>query len=111
MTDDARVYTALSATGLKGTKIAWPLGNAPPLPWFTYQRSRGGEIHADNDNYIEFPRYVAELYIRENDPELVEEFGRAVRTIGPFSRREQWLTSENCMVYRFQFTLTPERGA
>lgn len=111
MTDDARVFTALKETGLKGTKSAWPLGNAPPLPWFTYQRTRGGDIYADNDNYIEFPHYAAELYIKENDPDLVRAFRRAVRTLGPCSQREEWLDSEGCYVYRFQFTLTPERGA
>ena len=111
MTDDARVFSALKATGLKGTKFNWPVGKAPPLPWFIYFRNRGGEEFADNDNYFQFPRYVAELYVKENDPDLAEAFGRAVRTLGPFSRREEWLDSEGCMVYRFQFTLTPERGA
>ena len=43
MTDDALVFQTLKGmTGLPGTKLAWPLGNAPSLPWFVYYRDRKG---------------------------------------------------------------------
>ena len=91
MTDDARVFQALSAVGIPGTKHAWSVGKAPPLPWFVYWRSTGGWTFADGVNYQLMPRYVAEL------------------SIGPFTRREAWLDSEGCTQYRFQFTLPPEK--
>lgn len=109
MTDDALVYTTLTGmTGLPGAKFAWPIGGAPPLPWFVYYRDRKGEFHADNDNYFFMRRYKAELYIRENDPELEALFEEAVSTLGPYRHREDWLDSENCMMHTFTFTLTEE---
>lgn len=109
MTDDARVFQALSAVGIPGTKHAWSVGKAPQLPWFVYWRNAGGWMFADGVNYQLMPRYVAELYVRENDPAIVDAFEDAVRSIGPFTRREAWLDSEGCMQYRFQFTLPPEK--
>lgn len=113
MTDDAYVFRVLTEqTGLPGTKLAWPYGKAPTLPWFVYMRDRGGETFAENDNYHILPRYKAELYIRENDPDLVEAFENAVREIGPYVHRESWIDNENCVMHSFTFTLTKkEKGA
>lgn len=109
MTDDARVFSTLKdVTGLPGTKFAWQLGKAPSLPWFVYYRDRKGEVIADNDNYYLMPRYKAELYIQENDPELVESFARAVSMLGPYRHREVWVEGENCTMHTFTFTLTEE---
>lgn len=109
MTNDERVFSTLTkATGLPGTKLAWPLGNAPNLPWFVYLLDKKGEVFADNDNYTIMPRYRAELYIRENDPELVALFESAVSTLGPYRHRESWLDSENCQMHSYTFTLTEE---
>ena len=113
MTDDAYVFNVLSeATGLPGTELAWPYGKAPALPWFVYKRSGDGETFAGNDNYHMMPRYRAELYLRENDPDLVESFALAVRSIGPYKHFESWLENENCQMHSFTFTLTrKEKGA
>lgn len=112
MTDDARVFSTLKdLTGLPGTKRAWPYGSKqiPPLPWFVYYRNKKGEVHADNDNYYLIPRYTAELYIKEDDPELVDVFKDAVKTLGPYRHHDGvWLESENCMMHTFTFTLTKE---
>lgn len=109
MTNDELVFSTISGmTGLPGTKDAWPLGGAPSLPWFVYDRDRKGEFHADNGNYYLMPRYKAELYIRENDPALVELFEDAIRELGSFKHRSSWIESENCMMHTFTFTLTKE---
>lgn len=109
MTDDALVYSTLTGmTGLPGAKLAWPFGTVPSLPWFVYYRDKKGEFHADNDNYFIMPRYKAELYIRENDPELVSAFEEAVSTLGTYRHRETWLDSENCTMHIFTFTLSEE---
>lgn len=109
MTDDARVYSTLSdMTGLPGSKYSWPYGRVPPLPWFVYYRDKRGEVHADNDTYCTVPRYIAELYMRENDPELVDAFAEAVQTLGAYRHRDVWLESENCTMHTFTFTLTEE---
>lgn len=109
MTNNALVYNTLKdLTGLPGTLRAWPYGHVPPLPWFVYYPAPKGEVHADNDNYFLMPRYKAELYIKENDPELVSVFEDAVSTLGPYKHRDVWLDSENCTMHTFTFTLTEE---
>ena len=109
MTEDALVFSTLTGmTGLPGTRLAWPYGGAPSLPWFVYYRDRKGEVHADNDNYFLMPRYKAELYIKENDPELVKSFEEAVSTLGSYRHRETWIDGENCTMHTFTFTLTEE---
>ena len=103
------VYSPLtSKTGLPGTKLAWPLGNAPSLPWFVYVREKGGEVFADNDNYHLLPRYRVELYLSEEDPELVKKFEKAVSMLGTYKHRESWLSDENCQMHSYTFTLTEE---
>ena len=109
MTDDARVFARLLTTGLRGTKHAWSVGKAPPLPWFVYYRANGGWTFGDGKNYYLMPRYVAELYVKENSPELVASFEQAVAALGPFSYREAWLDSEGCTQHRWSFTLLPEK--
>lgn len=109
MTDDARVFSTLhDVTGLPGTKLAWPLGEAPSLPWFVYSRERKGELYADNGKYFTMPRYRVELYTSENEPELLESFERAVELLGSDRFQETWIEGENCLIYSFTFTLTKE---
>lgn len=110
MTDKARVFAALSAVGIPGVEDGWTVGKAPPLPWFTYSRRRGGITKADNRNYTRMPRFAAELYVKENDPALVAAFEDAVASLCPsFEPYEEWLDSEGCKQYRYEFTLLPEK--
>lgn len=104
MTPDKEVYEALSASGIPGTKVAWQEGMAPPLPWFTYQRKRKGEVFAENSNYSALPRYEAELYIRENDTGVREAFEEAVASIGPYTAYETWIPTEQCLEVSYAFT-------
>lgn len=109
MTDDERVYKTLrDLTGLPGAKYSFAYGHVPPLPWFVYLPEKKGEVFADNDYYLTVPRYRAELYIKENDPEIVDGFAEAVRSLGPYRHREVWLDSENCMMHSYTFSLTKE---
>jgi hypothetical protein len=106
VSSDKAVYSVLSEV-VPGTKDAWPVGNAPPLPWFVYRRAWGGEIYADNDNISLLPRYTAELYMAENDPEVLGRFEDAVSSLGTYSRRDSWLESQSCLMYTFRFTYLP----
>lgn len=109
MTDDERVYTTLhDLTGLPGAKHSFPYGHVPSLPWFVYAKEKKGEVFADNDNYLTVARYRAELYIRENDPDIIDVFAEAVRTLGPYRHRSDWLESENCIMHSYTFSLTKE---
>ena len=107
MTPNEYVFSALSESGLPGTFQEWRQGKAPPLPWFVYRRTRGGFIHADNDNYAQLPRYRAELWMPTNDPDTREAFEDAVRSIGPFTSNESWVPSENAYQVEYTFTYHP----
>ena len=108
MTDDERVYKTLATVGVPGTKDAWSVGKAPPLPWFVYERRKGGITKADNRNYHTMPRYTARLYVKENDPDLVAAFEDAVGSLcASFEPHRNWVESEGCMEHLYLFTLLP----
>jgi len=109
MTPDEEVFAALKASGLPGTKLAWQVGKAPPLPWFVYMRDKGGELFADDSNYERMVRFRAELYMKENDPATRAAFESAVSSVGPFSSVESWIPSESCYMVAYTFTHHPHK--
>lgn len=108
MTPDETVYATLLESGLKGTKVAWPLGKAPKLPWFTYKRRKSGEVFADDRNYTKMQRYQIDLYQAEPDDEVVESFEEALGRIGPYAATEVWNAVENCWITSYTLTYHPE---
>jgi len=103
------IYSELSRI-CSGTYVAWPIGKAPPLPWFTYKRSHDGEVFADNSNYSLMPRYRVELLMKESDPQLISDFETALSKIGTWKLYEaDWLDSENCLYHDYRLTLLPNR--
>ena len=108
MTPDSIVYQTLLTSGIPGTKVAYQEGQAPPLPWFVYFRRRGGNLYADGTNWTNIPRYRAELYQRENDPEIRERFEEAIAQLGPYTSYESWIETESCMMTVYDFTYHPD---
>jgi len=109
MTHDEFVYRTLSEV-CPGTKDEWPVGDAPPLPWFTFTHRRGGEVYADDDVYAELQPYQIELLYKENDPDLVSRFKVALRKIGTYRFYDDgYLDSEKCMHAVFLITLQPDK--
>ena len=104
MTSDEVVYTTLLTIGLPGTKMGWPLGGAPPLPWFTDQRLKKGEFYADNSMYQRMRRYQIDLFQKDADDDLRDAFEEVVATLGPYSSTESWIPSEDC--WRTSYTIT-----
>ena len=102
---DEMVYEALAPSGVPGTRHAWAEGTKPPLPWFTYRLTNGGEVHADSRNYAALPRYRAELHLAEADPELEEAFRDAVAAIGPYSYGEEYDEEDAALVMTYDFTV------
>lgn len=107
MTPDEAVYTTLLKSGLPGTKVGWPIGGAPPLPWFTYKRTKGGEVFADDGNYAKMRRYDVDLYQAETDDDLRDEFEEVLSELGPFSSTEVWIPAENCWETSYRLTYHP----
>ncbi len=108
MTPNARVFSTLLDV-IPGTYVAYPLGKAPPLPWFTYERTRGGEAYADNSNYGLLPRYQVELYFEENDPDLIERFERKLSELGTYRLYDpEYIDTEGCYRHTYRLTLLPD---
>ena len=80
----------LSESGLRGTKVGYPYGKEPPLPWFVYRRLKKGEFYADDSNYAK----------REA---LEEQLAR----IGPYACIESWVPMENCWLTSYTLTYHP----
>lgn len=108
MTPDEIVFATLRASGLKGTKVGWPVGGAPPLPWFTYKHVKGGEFFADNSDYAFMRRYDIDLYQREPNDEEVERFEEAISHIGPYKCIETWEPGESCWITSYTVTYHPD---
>lgn len=108
MTSDETVFQTLLGSGLPGTKAGWPLGDAPPLPWFTYKRVKGGEFIADSTNYAQMTRYEVDLYQADLDDEVRDAFEELVGRLGPYRSVETWINHENCWLTSYTFTYHPE---
>lgn len=109
MTYDALLYSTLTKV-CPGTYIAYPMGDAPPLPWFTYQPQHDDEVYADNRNYGLIPRYRVELLFKEKDPTLIDDFENALSELGTWKLYEAaMLESENCYYHDYRMTLLPNR--
>lgn len=106
MTPREAVYSALTATGIPGTWMAWPTGKAPRLPWFVYMQEESGSFHADDTNYASLPRVRVELYQSAPDPEIEAKFEQAVASIGPYERYDDWSEDEDVGITAFEFTYT-----
>lgn len=104
MTPDAFVYQTLLESGIPGTKVAYPEGNAPPLPWFVYLKRRGGDLFADNVNHAKLQRYRVELLQASNDPDVQARLEAAIAKIGPYTSYETWVPTERCVMTTYDFT-------
>jgi hypothetical protein len=102
------VYAALLESGFPGTHMAYPLGEAPALPWWCYSEVSDGRLVADGENYAELPRFEVQFLQRERDPEARAAMESAIAAIGPFRRSESWSESENCLITTYDFTYTPD---
>lgn len=107
ITPDELVYSTLRETGLPGTRVGWPVGGAPPLPWFTYARAKKGEFFADDSNYAALRRYRIDLYQAEVDDNVRDVFEEHVARLGPFSSTETWVPVENCWQFSYTVTFDP----
>lgn len=109
MTSDERLFTELTRV-CPGTYVAWPIGKAPALPWFTYKRQNGGEVFAGNANYGLLPRYRVELLFKEKDPVLVRDFEEALTRLGTWKLYDaDYMDGENCIEHDYRLTLLPNR--
>lgn len=105
MTSNEFLHKTLSEV-VPGTYAAYDVGKAPPLPWFVYLPRNGDYFHADNENYSRLPRYGVELYFKENDPKLIEDFESALSRIGTWVRYSaEYVDAEHCLMHSYRVSV------
>ncbi len=107
MTPDETVYSTLLESGITGTKVGYPYGKEPPLPWFAYRHLKKGEFFADDSNYAKLQRYDVDLYQAEPNDTERDAFEAELEKIGPYSCIESWVPMENCWVTSYSLTFHP----
>lgn len=115
MTPYKHVYKTVSALGIPGTLMAWPIadgsgkGGAPAPPFFVYLRDEDGGFSADDGTYAEVPTFMVELYEAEPDLELEARVAQALRdAYGPVRTDESWVDSEHVRLVSYTFPFTPK---
>lgn len=100
-----RLYATLTATGIPGTRDAYPEGEAPSPPFFIYVVDSHGEVFADGSNYAELPRYRVILVERNADAEVEEKLLKAIQAVyGPVKVIEDWIAEERTRNVNYYFT-------
>lgn len=107
MKPDEVVFSTLRESGIQGTKVAYPFGKEPPLPWFVYRHLKKGEFFADNKNYAKMQRYDVDLYQAETNDEERDLFEEQLARIGPYACIESWVPMENCWLTSYTLTYHP----
>ncbi len=99
MTGAERLYAAMAALGIPGTRLAYPEGQAPSPPFFVYEMDEPGLLFADNAPCAAIPRYRVQLLERYGDPELQKRVFEALADeFGAVSYSEDWSESEHCSI-------------
>lgn len=107
MQPDEIVFATLSESGIRGTKVGWPYGKEPALPWFVYRRLKKGEFYADDSNYAKMQRYDVDLYQSEADADEVDALEMQLAKLGPYACVESWVPMENCWLTSYTLTFHP----
>lgn len=85
----------LRSTGLPVTYHAWPVGEAPPLPWICYRFTNTNNFAADNAVHQVINDYDVELYTAEKNP--TAEAAVEAALVGLFwNKTETYIESERC---------------
>lgn len=109
MSSDEVVFSTLSQSGIRGTKIGYPYGKEPPLPWFVYRPLKKGEFYADDSNYAKMRRYDVDLYQAEPNDTEREALEDELTKLGPYACVESWVAMENCWLTSYRLTYHPNK--
>lgn len=108
------VFGALTACGIAGTAApGYPVGKAPPLPWFVYDVQPGPSHFADDRVWYGSDHVTVDLYQRDRDEALERSVGSVCDSLGNLGVRptHAWLKEESAWVTTFDFDYRPETGA
>lgn len=97
------VAQMLRGTGLPVAYRAFPVGEAPPLPYICYLCTTSNNFDADDQVYLPVERIDIELYTKEKDPDLEEKLESALSSLC-WEKAEEHLDDERCyeIVYEIE---------
>lgn len=97
------VAQMLRGTGLPVAYRAFPVGQAPPLPYICYLCTTSNNFDADDQVYLPVERIDIELYTKEKDPDLEEKLESALSGLC-WEKAEEYLDDERCyeIVYEIE---------
>lgn len=97
------VAQMLQGTGLPVAYRAFPVGQAPPLPYICYLCTYSNNFDADDQVYLPVQRIDIELYTREKRPDLEEKLETALSGLC-WEKAEEYLDDERCyeIVYEIE---------
>lgn len=108
----AELKTALQSINGFSNKVvyrAWPVGNAPALPWIVYMVDSSDNFGADNIVFKKINRINVELYSEykdESSESLVED---KLDSLGIFWEKEEtYIDDERC--YQITYTIEVPNG-
>lgn len=85
----------LETSGLPVAYNAFPIGDAPALPFICYLYDDSNVFYADGEAYWGSGIYMVELYTKVKSPD-VERAVEAVLNNIPFIKTETYLEDEKC---------------
>lgn len=96
-------YDKLLAIGLPVAYLAFPINEAPALPYIVYRFPESDDLVADNTNYRPIDSVTVELYTENKDFTLSDDVGEALNEMGlVYNRSEEYLEDERMYMTLFE---------
>lgn len=89
------IKTMLDTTGLPVTYRAWPIDEAPPMPYICYLVAFSNNFGADNVVYWPINHLQIELYTELKDPESEGKVEAALSSLY-WEKTETYIDEEKC---------------
>lgn len=91
----------LETSGMPVTYRAWPVGEAPPLPWICYRFTNTNNFPADNRVYLRVDDFDVELYTKTKDPEAEAAVESALSAFF-WQKTETYIETEDCYMILYE---------
>lgn len=89
------IYQLLESTGLPVAYRAWPIGEAPELPYICYLTAYSNNFSADGTVYEKIDHIQIELYTKEKNPEAEGKVENALSSLF-WEKTDSYIDTEQC---------------
>lgn len=97
------IYEALNGTGIPTVYRAFPVGQAPDLPFIAYFETGASNFIADNRVYHSASDFEVQLYTDNREPATEERVELALSNY-VWTKEITYLDDEKCYVIVYSFT-------